>query len=204
MGQRCCYAAWWAGQCIRFAWRSSGSRANNWGLVGAGVLGVAANASGVKVIFDQGIGGIFASGASGVVAAWILIFIFRLLISPWQIWKDGAWHGNHFIYNENRLVYTTTAQVADNNKAHQFRFKDAPPNALIHWYVEVTPTMAESQYDVGCQPTSLLHLPRTGGFQPASGTTRVNRKRDMCIATFVKNDNIPRIIRLYVTGWERC
>jgi hypothetical protein len=80
----------WLGSISLIAARGATNWAFNLGpIVGAGLVGALASAAGVSVVFVDGWLGVVASTIACAVAAWLLLFLFRLLlVAPYQLWRS--------------------------------------------------------------------------------------------------------------------
>lgn len=192
---------WRAGLYFWYAASGTISRANSGQAavtaVAAGVLGY----WGYKVTPGPGWEGPVAHAFVAFVVAWLIIFLVRLIVAPWRVWKAGKWYGKRFVYDTPQLAYTAFIGPADNNKPHLFRFPDAPPNGFIYWIFEVD-FNALTNVDVRCRSKQLMSYREPSGQQPQGGGFRLNNRRDMCMTTFLRADATPRTVRIFVTGWE--
>lgn len=76
--------------CICRAWVGALSSALNWGgILGAGVLGILLEYRASQITFGEGWQGVVLSGVAYTAAAWVVIFIVRLiLVAPFLTWRD--------------------------------------------------------------------------------------------------------------------
>jgi hypothetical protein len=198
------YAGWYAKRFLAVVLRGSAQRANNWAIAAGGILGFFLELVGFKVTFAEGWAGALVSGFTGIGVAWVLVFLFQAARAPFRLWKDGQWHGNKFIYNEPKLALSGYVSPEHNNKAHCFRFLDAPPDSVIDYEFEFDAGTAKKYIalDVGCTPAQLTKFTDWNQRSYTSGAIRVNSKRDMCFAAFMKDDVCPFSVRIKVKGWE--
>jgi hypothetical protein len=172
----------------------------NWAPLVGGAIGLLL--AGFKLAFSEGALGALLNTLTGMGAAWLLVFLYQLLISPWCIWRDGKWYDGRFVYDQAPLAYVTHITAADNNKLHKFQFRDAPPKALIHWRCDVDYN-ALTNIDVAGNPDELKKYLEPTIHQFEGGSVRVNPKRDLYATTCIREGGAPRTVRIYVTGWER-
>lgn len=206
-------ARWWLVRCVRYAISSSIHRANNWAPIGGGALGLAAYFLGVEMTFADGVAGATANALIGVGTAWILVFVYRLLLSPWRIWQDGTWHGNEFVYNEPVRVLTARWSPNENGRIIPFKVPQAPPFSLVTCKIE----MDSGGHRIRCQVCFATHaILKLDGFQDtqffqgepnpstlAKFSHRVETDRRLGLNCHSLPQTDPITVRVYVLSWEK-
>ena len=199
------YWLWWVKRYCRYASKGLGQRANNWTLVGGAVVGLGADALGIRMIPSEGWQGTLINGVIGLAAAWVLVLVIQLVRAPFRMWEDGKWHDGEFAYHEPKLATSITVTPADNNKPHAFKFTDAPPNAYIHYKIEIDPPGASYiNVDVRCIPQQLQQRQEWSIQQHSSGAVRTNARHALCLTTFMRAAATPRQVRIYVMSWKKA
>jgi hypothetical protein len=203
--QKFCRLCWFGGRCSRFALAGSFKSATNWaGILGVGLLGFVLHQYGHKLMPAEHWYEIAGQGLLYMLAAWVFIFLMRLIASPFMIHREGIWHRNKFIYREPKLAYHCYISPADNNKAHKFRFPDAPPFSFIEYEFRFGgPNTFESMsISLMCTPVQLPKFESHTDFRYKGGGLLVNRRRDLCLTTFMHPNADPVSIRVYIKSWE--
>jgi hypothetical protein len=205
--KRYCWVCWYGGRCWRLALSGSFASATNWGgIIGAGLLAFVFQRYGSKIMPAEGPYEIVAQGLLFIVAAWIVIFLFRLIfIAPFQVHREGQWRGPKLIYKEPKLACHAYLTPTDNNQPHKFRFLDAPPDAFIDFEIRFDTGAARdlTSICVACTPQQLPRFESHRDLSYTSGGILVNRRRDMCFTTFLREDADPFSIRIYVKSWTK-
>lgn len=202
--RRFCKICWWGGRCWRYATSGSLRGATNYAIIGTGLLGFVAEWSGHPVSFGEGWRAAVVSGLVYMAIAWLVIFVSRLLISPFRLYSDGEWHGQRFVYREPKLAFHTFASPAKNNFAHNFYFPDAPPFSTIHYQIEIGFGGQKSyiSLDVGPHWKGLRDFQSYTDHRYGGGSFTVGKDRRMWLTYFMHQDADPFSVRIYVTGWE--
>lgn len=88
--KRYCRFCWWGGRCLRFAARGTFSSAANWsGILGSALLAFLLQRYGRSLMPPGSYVEILAQGLLYVALAWGFIFVLRLAISPFFVFRDG-------------------------------------------------------------------------------------------------------------------
>jgi hypothetical protein len=201
--KRYCRVCWYGGRCWRFAWRGAFGNALNWGgIVGAGALGALLDAAGLKMTIAEGWQGIVLSGLLYTAVAFIAIFLLRLAIAPFQIHREGIWHGTRFIYREPELAFHAVMSSANNNKVFQFQFLDAPPFSIISYKIETDGVLEMASICVMGHPKQLPTFTTDRDLRYSQGGFTLNKHREMFVKFFVNASTLPYSVRIYITGWD--
>jgi hypothetical protein len=96
--------------------------------------------------------------------------------------------------------------TSDNERSYHFRFKEAPPFSHVEYTTEIAghsnliAVMVEPHWR-GAE-INVKHLRETGA-RVGGGSFRVNRKRDMYMATNMLPQADPISVRVWVTSWRK-
>lgn len=201
--KRYCRFCWYSGKCFRFAVSGAYKSSLNWGgILGAGVIGAAADVNGFSLIPGEGWQGVVASGLIYTAVAFLVIFLARLIfVAPFVIHRDGQWHGNKFVYREPKLAIHVYMSAKENNRLFHFRFPDAPPFSTITYWIEAERPM--NFYSLWIEPHPHIrdfktHSDHTYG----GGSFQLNKNRDLYFKSFTHPGNDPFSIRVYIRAWE--
>jgi hypothetical protein len=202
--RRYCYVCWYCGRCWRFALRGSFQSASNWaGVLGTGFLAFLLERQGRKIMPAETWFETVAQGLLYIVAAWLLIFVVRLLfVAPFQIRAEGERHGTKFIYREPKLAFHRYVTRSNNNVIQRFRFRDAPPFTLIDYTIEFSGNRHLVSICVAASPSQLPTFDDKSRLSYTKGSFPVGKNRDMFITTYLRAEADPFSIRVYVTGWD--
>jgi hypothetical protein len=203
--QRYCWVCWYAGRCFRVGLEGSFKSATNWaGVIGAGALAFLLSHYGHQIMPAQGWQEIVGQGLLYIVAAWVLIFAFRLVfIAPFIVHREGTWYGTKFVYREPKLAFHAFVSAADNNRLMAFRFLDAPPFCLLSYKVEIEAKNKNFiSLFVMSDPEQRADFASHDEFHYSGGSTRVGKKRNLFMKIFMRGDADPCSVRVYVTGWD--
>jgi hypothetical protein len=201
--KRYCRFCWYGGKCLRFAVSGAYKSSLNWGgILGAGVIGGLADAGGFSLVAAEGWRGAVASGLVYTAVAFVVIFLVRVLIvAPFVIHRDGEWHGNKFVYREPKLAIHVYMSPKDNNRLYHFRFRDAPPFAMITYWIAAERPNNFISIGLGPHP----HMPdfqSESDFSHGGGSFQINKKQDLFFKAFVHPQNDPFSVRIYIHAWR--
>ena len=202
--RRYCRVCWYGERCWRIALRGSFASATNWGgIIGAGLLALVFQRYGSKIMPAEAPYEIVAQGLIYILAAWVVIFFFRLIfVAPFQISREGKWFGKKFVYREPKLAFHHYMPPEDNNRVFKFRFRDAPPFAQISYKFVLEAPSNFLSIRVDAHPNGLPEFKSVNDSQYKSGTFGVNKNRDMYVKMFLEPGTSPFSVRIYVEAWE--
>jgi MFS family permease len=202
--RRYCHVCWYGGRCWRIALTGSFQKAQNWGgILGVGLLGFLLQQFGKQIIPAESWGEIAVQGMLFIFAAWVAIFLVRLLfVAPFLVYREGDWFGNTFVYKEPKLAFRAYVSPAENNKPFKFRFSDAPPFAFIKYKIVLEGRSDLIPLIVGAHPYATPNMSSVKDLQYTGGELTLNRNRDCYLKTFVRNDADPMAVRIYVHSWK--
>lgn len=202
--RRYCKVCWYGGRCWRFALVGSFASATNWGgVIGAGLLALGFQQYGQKLMPADRWYEIVAQGLLFIVAAWVVIFLFRLVfIAPFVIHREGEWHGHRFVYRQMKLGFHLYASPSKNNETFKFKFRDAPPFSLISYKIELDGRSDFISLLVASNPSQLPTFTSEQEFQYTGGSIAVDRERNMCLRIFMRPDADAFSVRIWVRGFE--
>jgi hypothetical protein len=196
------YWLWYFGR--HWKWAASGMvhGASSWmSVVGAGLLALVLQRSGINMPVPLGWPGVLITGAT----AWALIFVARLfLLSPFRVWSDGTWHGNKFVYHEAVTALSKYVSPKDNNKIYKFRFPAAPPNGTITYEIATQHASQRIHVEVGphhyaiSQPEDFADI----SWRYSGGSFRMNTARELYYKTVMHPASTPSSIWIRITAWE--
>ena len=156
--------------------------------------------------FADGWQGVVVAGVIYTAIAWATIFVFRLVfVVPFRLWQGGHWLGQEFVYDKPVLAIHRRVSSSDNDKVHTFKFKEAPPGSLVAYSVEVAGRNEFIAVAVGAHPNQIKGMAGhwlESGQRVGGGSVRVNRKRDMCMATSMRVEATPISVRVWITSWS--
>lgn len=193
------YLWWCACRCMRSAVIGSVSRAYNWVLFTAFLLGTAANLAGYKVTFAEGPVGTLLSGLTAVVLAWILVVVIGLFSEPFKLWKNGVWLGERFIFSNPVRVFTGEWLPSDNGSLKTFRYSGVPPNSFVEFQVVFTGG------DGRIWGTLVLHqaLKDDTTRYSGRGNIRTTSRQKFWLQCYSLPDTSPVIVHVDLIGWQR-
>jgi hypothetical protein len=202
--QRYCRICWYGGRCWRIASTGSFASATNWsGIIGAGILAFALQRYGRAPMIAETWYEIVGQGLLFIVAAWVVIFLFRLFfIAPFQVHREGDWYGKKFVYREPKLAFRVFVSPSDNNKVFKFTFPDAPPFAFIEYKYQLDGRSDFISFQMAGHPSNLLDMKSEKDKQYTGGGIGVNKKREMFMKTFMRSDATPFSVRVYIHSWD--
>jgi hypothetical protein len=204
--KRYCHVCWYSGRCWRIALAGSFQSATNWGgIIGAGLLAFGLSLYGRQMMPAEGWAEIVIQGLLYIVAAWVVIFFARLFfVAPFLIHREGEWHGTTFVYREPKLAFHLYARPQNNNVAHRFTFRDAPPHSVVRYRIDFDAGSRARELISACVAgdQSLPNFTDHKQLYYTKGGARVNKHQDMRITTFMRADADPFSVRVYVTGYD--
>ncbi|MDP1750055.1 MAG: hypothetical protein Q8L22_11395, partial [Reyranella sp.] len=191
---------WFVWRCIRIAFRGSIPSANNlspiiWPLLALLLF----EAGGRKLIFADGPEGQIVGALAAIGAAWVIVFLVRLVLAPWHLKREGKWLGNEFIFHVPKVALLTKWLPQDNGHPKPFSISDAPPGC----YVIYEPKQDSPGY-FSC--TLDMH-PRGGGFNLAEfrlgGGSILYDGKPLWLFGYVQPDSTGVIVRILIKGYTR-